>query len=127
MSTEQEFPRQHPQLDKALREQIKAPGMDAAFRKQVMARVAAQRVELARVAAAPVTFREQLRIRLLLQLANIGAIAIAAVLLIRVAMPWLNYDSALPLYMTVGGVVLLYGLKHVRLPGWVRGLGDWMP
>jgi hypothetical protein len=132
MSTEPDFPRQHPQLDKALREQIKAPVLDAAFRKQVMARVAAQREELARVAAAPASFRGQLRIQLLLQLANISAIAIAAVLLIKVAMPWLgsltnaawlNNDSALPLYMTVGGVVLLYGLKHVRLPGWVRGLG----
>jgi hypothetical protein len=123
MSTEQDFSRQHSQLDKALREQIKAPVMDAAFRKQVMARVAAQREELARVAAAPASFREQLRLQLLLQLANIGAIAIAAVLLIKVAMPWLNNDSAVPLYMTVGGVVLLYGLKHVRLPGWVRGLG----
>jgi hypothetical protein len=132
MSSEQDFPRQHPQLDKALRAQIKAPAMDAPFRKQVMARVAAQREELARVAAAPASFRGQLRIQLLLQLANIGAIAIAAALLIKVAMPWLgaladapwlNNDSALPLYMTAGAIVLLYGLRHVRLPRWVRGLG----
>ena len=136
MSSEQDFPRQHPRLDKALREQITAPVMDAAFRKQVMARVAAQREEFARVAAAPESFRGQLRIQLLLQLANIGAIAIAAVLLIKVAMPWLgsladstwvNKDWALPLYMTAGGAVLLYALRHVRLPGWVRGLGDWTP
>jgi hypothetical protein len=132
MSTEQDFPRQHPLLDKALREQIKAPAMDAAFRKQVMARVAAQRSELARAAAAPAVVRGQLRFEFLLQLANIGAVAIAAALLIKVAMPWLgslagapwlDNDSALPLYMTAAGMVLLYGLRHVRLPRWVRGLG----
>jgi hypothetical protein len=130
MSTEQDFSRQHPLLDKALREQIKAPVLDAAFRKQVMARIAAQRAELARVETSPVVVRGQLRIELLLQLANIGAAAIAALLLFRVAMPWLGSlsanwlggDWALPVYMTVAGAVLLFGLRHVRLPGWVRSL-----
>ena len=132
MSTEQDFPLQNPQLDQALREQIKAPVLDAAFRKQVMARVAAQRAELARAVAAPLAVRGQLRIQLLLRLANIGAIAIVAVLLFKVASPWLgsltdaawlSNDWALPMYMTLGGAVLLYGLRHMRLPGWVRGLG----
>jgi hypothetical protein len=131
MNTEpEEFARQHPLLDRALREQIKAPVMDEAFRRQIMVRIAAQRAELARATAAPAS-RAQLRISLLLQLANVGAAAIAGVLLFRAAMPWMGslLDAAslregwtLPIYVTVAGAALLYGLQHVRMPGWLRGL-----
>ena len=81
--------------------------------------------------ASPVASRAQLRISLLLQLANIGAAAIAGALLFGAAMPWmgslldaspLREGWALPIYMTVAGVALLYGLRHIRMPGWLRGL-----
>jgi hypothetical protein len=131
MNTEHDdFARQRPLLDRALREQIKAPVMDAAFRKRVFARIALQRVELARAAASPAS-RTLLRVRLLLQLANIGAAAIAGALLLRAAMPWMgsllvatpvSEGWALPIYVTVAGAALLYGLRHVRMPGWLRGL-----
>lgn len=133
------FARQHPALDQALREQIRAPVMDGAFRRQVMARVAAQRAEMTRAAVAPEALRARLRTRLLLQLANHCGAVVAAVLVVRAAWPWLGALLAeshrilpasawmkqswdLPLALMLAGAALLYGLQRARLLGWVRGL-----
>lgn len=137
MSTEHDdFARRLPELDRALREQIQAPVMDAAFRRQVMARVAAQRAELARVAASPAVVRSRLRAQLLLQVLNIGAIALAAVLLVAAVAPelgslrslfaplawvpgaWMQ-QAGLVLSVVLGGAALAYGLLRARMPDWL--------
>ncbi len=132
MNQETDFSRQHPGLDQALREQIKAPAMDAAFRRQVMARIASQREALLREAAVPETLRGRLRARLLLQVANIGAVGLATALLIAALWPrlaglpaasGLTQDWGLPAAMAFGAAVLFHGLRRLSLPGWVRRLG----
>jgi hypothetical protein len=130
MNTEHDnFPRQHPALDRALREQIKAPLMEAAFRRQVMARIASQRAMLSHSAPAPEAVRSRLRAQLLLQLANIGAVGVATALLLRAVWPSLSLTSGsvadwgLPMAMAAAGTALLYGLHRARLLGWVRALG----
>lgn len=132
MNQEADFSRQHPGLDQALREQIKAPVMDATFRRQVMARIASQREALLREAAAPETLRGLLRAQLLLQLANIGAVGLATALLIAALWPRLaglpaasgfTQDWGLPVAMAFGAAALFHGLRRMPLPGWVRRLG----
>jgi len=134
-----DFSRQHPALDRALRDQVKAPKMDGAFRQQVFARIAAQRAELARVAASPGAALARLRTQFVLQVLNLGAIALVAGLLLRAAWPSLEPfaasmslemsfvgsipHSGLALSMTAAAAALAYGLHRARLLGWVRGLG----
>lgn len=127
MSTEPDFARRHPGLDQALRAQLTGPVMDAAFRRQVMARVASQRAQLARSAAPPEKIRSRLRLQLVMQLANMGAGAVAAVLVLRAAwpqlpMPQLGGEWFLPAALALGGAALVYGLRRARLFPWVRGL-----
>jgi hypothetical protein len=135
----EEFSRQHPALDRALRDQVKAPKVDGAFRQQVFARVAAQRAELARMAASPGAGLARLRAQFVLQVLNLGAIALVAGLLLRAAWPTLEPIAArmsqelpavdsipysgLALSMTAAAAALAYGLYRARLLGWVRGLG----
>lgn len=128
MNTEPEFGRQHPGLDQALRTQLKGPVMDAAFRRQVMARVASQRALLARSATPPETIRARLRLQLVMQLANMGAGAVAAALVLRAAWPRLPLPQSggewfLPAALVLGGAALVYGLRQSRLLDRVRGLG----
>jgi hypothetical protein len=128
-----DFARQHPSLDRALRDGITAPKMDGAFRQQVFARIAAQRRELARAAASPDAARSRLRAHLLLQLANIGAVGLAAALLIGALWPrlaglpaaaGLAQEWGLPVAVALAGAALFHGLRRLPLPGWVRGLGN---
>lgn len=140
MNTEHdEFARRHPSLDGALRRQIQAPVMDAAFRRQVMARVAAQRIERDRVATEPARVKARLRAQLVLQVLNIGAVALAAVLLIAALAPQLSALPRVPAALVApgdwlqqaglvasfvaSGAALVYGLQHARLLGWLRTLG----
>jgi hypothetical protein len=129
MNTEPEnFPRQHPELDRALRDQIKAPVMDAAFRQQVMARIASQRAILSHGAPAPEAVQARLRTQLLLQLANIGAVGVATALLLRAVWPslsqasWASGNWGLAIAVCAASAALLYGLSRARLLGWVRAL-----
>ncbi|HMA12332.1 MAG TPA: hypothetical protein VKO83_10620 [Steroidobacteraceae bacterium] len=126
-----DFARQHPALDRALREQLKGPVMDAAFRRQVMARIATRRAALTNAAVPPERVRSRLRAQLLLQVLNTGAIALAAALVLGVAAPrlgslrissWLQQDWGLPVALTVAGVALIYGLQRAGVLGWVRRL-----
>jgi hypothetical protein len=134
-----EFSRQHPALDRALRELNKAPKMDGAFRQQVFARIAAQRAEMARMSARPGAGLAQLRAQLVLQVLNLGAAALVVGLLLHAAWPTLESvaarisqampvvdsipHSGLVLSMTAAAAALAYGLHRARLLGWVRGLG----
>ncbi|MFO1503275.1 MAG: hypothetical protein U1F39_05600 [Steroidobacteraceae bacterium] len=140
MKTEHDdFARQHPDLDRALREQIKAPKMDAAFRQQVFARIAAQRATPVREVVSPQVERSRLRARFLLQMLNTGAIGIAAVALIGVAgsrlaaqvtqrgipdsvTTWLHQAGS-PLAIALAVAAVAYGLHRARLFGWARSLG----
>lgn len=140
MNTEHdEFARRHPSLDRALREQIQAPVLDAAFRQQVMARVAAQRAQLADLAASPEKVRSRLRAQLVLQLLNLGAVVLAAVLLVGAVAPqlaavpgitaafaavpsaWMQ-QTGLVAAVVVSGAALLYGMQRARMLGWLRAL-----
>lgn len=138
MTMEHDFARRNPALDKALREQIKAPAMDGAFRQQVFARIAAQRAELSRLAAAPDAGLARLRAQFVLQMLNLGAIGLVVALLLRAAWPamtsffaqWglaapvasLLQQGGLVLSMTVAGAALVYGLHRARLLSWMRYL-----
>lgn len=136
MSSENEFARQNPALDQALREQIKAPKMDGAFRQQVFARIAAERAALARLAAAPDAESARLRAQFVLQVLNIGGIALVTVLLLRVLWPtvgsaWPALAGSMASQMQQGGIVLAFvaaiaalcfGLQRARLLDWVRNL-----
>lgn len=124
------FARQHPQLDAALRTQLKPPVMDAAFRAQVRARVAAARAAAAVKPVAP------LRAGLWLQLANVLAGGVAAALLIAALAPQLlgAIDAAAvdanalgamfrgPAGLLLGGVVTLASLGYA-----LRRLEFWRP
>jgi hypothetical protein len=138
MNDEQDFARRNPALDQALRAQIKGPKADGAFRQQVFARIAAQRAEMARLAAAPATGLARLRAQLVLQVLNLGAIGIAVALLLRVMWPtiaglvaqsglatattsWMQVAGT-ALAMTAGAAALVYGLHRARQLDWVRGL-----
>ncbi len=138
MTTEQEFARRNPALHHALRDQIRAPKMDGAFRQQVFARIAAQRVELARLAASPDAGLARLRAQFVVQVLNLGAIGLVVALLLRAAWPAaasffaqsglaapvasLLQQGGLVLSMTAAGAALVYGLHRARLLSWVRYL-----
>jgi hypothetical protein len=130
MNDEQDFARRNPALDQALRAQVKGPKADGVFRQQVFARIAAQRAEMARLAAAPAAGLARLRADLVLQVLNLGAIGIAVVLLLRAM--WPTITAAVPasglqpagvaLAMMAGAAALVYGLYRARLLDWMRGL-----
>lgn len=139
MNDEHDFARRNPALDQALRTQITGPKADGVFRQQVFARIAAQRAEMARLAAAPATGLARLRAQLVLQVLNVGAVGIAVALLLRAMWPtitavapelglglgstasWLQ-PAGTVLAMTAGAAALLYGLHRARLLDWMRGL-----
>jgi hypothetical protein len=137
MNDEHDFARRNPALDQALRAQIKGPKADGAFRQQVFARIAAQRAEMARLAAAPAAGLARLRAQLVLQVLNVGAIGIAVALLLRATWPtitmmvpevelgatasWLQ-SAGTALAMTTGAAAVVYGLHRARLLDWMRGL-----
>jgi len=137
MNDEQDFARRNPALDQALRAQVKGPKADGVFRQQVFARIAAQRAEMARLAAAPAAGLARLRAQLVLQVLNVGAIGIVVALLLRAMWPtiaamvpesglaapasWLQ-SAGTVLAMTAGAAALLYGLHRARLLDWMRGL-----
>jgi hypothetical protein len=141
MNEEQDFARRNPALDQALRAQISGPKADGAFRQQVFARIAAQRAEMARLAAAPAAGLVRLRAQLVLQVLNLGAAGLVVALLLRAMWPTLvalgqsglaaqvELGPATTSWLQSAGIVLsaavasLYGLHRARMLDWLRGLG----
>lgn len=133
-----DFSRLHPALDQALREQIKAPKMDAAFRQQVFARINARHVRVA-LEAPPEAMRAQLRARLFLQWLNMLGVVVAGLLLLGTFGPQLgsllareeqvmpatallHQDLGLAIAVALGAGALAYGLHRARLLDWMRTL-----
>jgi len=101
------------------------------------ARIAAQRAEMARLAAAPAAGLARLRAQLVLQVLNVGAIGIVVALLLRAMWPTLaalvpdpgpvaSASWAQPVFLTLamaaGAAALVYGLHRARLLNWMRRL-----
>jgi hypothetical protein len=119
------FARQHRELDAALRAQLKPPVMDAAFRAQVRARVAAAKAAAVRPVPAP------LRSGLWLQLANVLGGGVAAAL-VSVALAaqlggTIELDAAAlgpplrgPVGVLIGGAITLASVVYAlrQLPPW---------